>query len=178
MVKFKESRDATPGITHGNKQRYYRTNGNNGQPIVNKPVPKRNEPCPCGSGKKAKKCCLGKIKFFASLTDEQRNNIIMGRLLRPQVLDTTPQVVSDKFQSVSMDTDVEGHGPTTCMTDTPLRNWDDLSQEEQARILTEDAILQGKEDAHAAVILDGIDGLRDFDNVGDPGVQGPVGIPE
>lgn len=27
-------------------------------PIKKKPKPGRNEPCPCGSGKKFKKCCL------------------------------------------------------------------------------------------------------------------------
>ncbi len=29
-------------------------------PIVNKETAKRNDPCPCGSGKKYKKCCMGK----------------------------------------------------------------------------------------------------------------------
>jgi len=29
-------------------------------PIVLGPRPGRNEPCPCGSGKKYKKCCLAK----------------------------------------------------------------------------------------------------------------------
>jgi len=27
----------------------------------------RNDPCPCGSGKKYKKCCLGKLKFCTFL---------------------------------------------------------------------------------------------------------------
>ena len=31
---------------------------NAGQPVVRKP--ERNELCPCGSGKKFKKCCIGK----------------------------------------------------------------------------------------------------------------------
>ena len=25
---------------------------------------KRNSPCPCGSGKKLKRCCLGKVRKF------------------------------------------------------------------------------------------------------------------
>lgn len=33
---------------------------NNGDPIVNKPRPGRNEPCPCGSGRKHKRCCGGR----------------------------------------------------------------------------------------------------------------------
>lgn len=31
-------------------------------PIEGKPEPGRNDPCPCGSGKKFKKCCWGKEK--------------------------------------------------------------------------------------------------------------------
>ncbi|MBK3517601.1 SEC-C domain-containing protein [Carboxylicivirga sp. N1Y132] len=30
------------------------------QPIVNDVKTGRNDPCPCGSGKKYKKCCLNK----------------------------------------------------------------------------------------------------------------------
>ena len=30
------------------------------QPIISKKAVGRNEPCPCGSGKKFKKCCIGK----------------------------------------------------------------------------------------------------------------------
>lgn len=33
-----------------------------GQLIRNEPKTGRNDPCPCGSGKKFKKCCAGKIK--------------------------------------------------------------------------------------------------------------------
>lgn len=29
-------------------------------PIASQPCPGRNDPCPCGSGKKYKKCCEGK----------------------------------------------------------------------------------------------------------------------
>ena len=31
-----------------------------GQPYVRQTYTGRNDPCPCGSGKKYKKCCLGK----------------------------------------------------------------------------------------------------------------------
>lgn len=30
------------------------------QPVVAAPEPGRNEPCHCGSGRKYKKCCLGR----------------------------------------------------------------------------------------------------------------------
>lgn len=33
---------------------------NNGSPIVKDEQPGRNKPCPCGSGKKYKKCCQKK----------------------------------------------------------------------------------------------------------------------
>jgi hypothetical protein len=39
-------------------------------------TPGRNEKCPCGSGKKAKKCCLEKMKLVASLPDEVRKQIL------------------------------------------------------------------------------------------------------
>jgi uncharacterized protein len=32
---------------------------------VKKPVmPERNDPCPCGSGKKFKNCCMGKLSIL------------------------------------------------------------------------------------------------------------------
>ena len=37
------------------------------QPIRKERLPGRNEKCPCGSGKKAKKCCLNKIKAAGRL---------------------------------------------------------------------------------------------------------------
>jgi len=30
---------------------------------------RRNSPCPCGSGKKLKRCCLGKVRKFQWATD-------------------------------------------------------------------------------------------------------------
>jgi len=30
---------------------------------------KRNQPCPCGSGKKAKRCCLEQVKAIAALPE-------------------------------------------------------------------------------------------------------------
>ncbi|HEY6913202.1 MAG TPA: SEC-C metal-binding domain-containing protein [Paludibacter sp.] len=37
----------------------------NGNPIHSQKI-ERNEPCPCGSGKKAKRCCGTETKFFKS----------------------------------------------------------------------------------------------------------------
>jgi len=33
---------------------------------------KRNQPCPCGSGKKAKRCCLEQVKAIAALPENVR----------------------------------------------------------------------------------------------------------
>ena len=33
---------------------------------------RRNQPCPCGSGKKAKRCCLGEVKALAALPENVR----------------------------------------------------------------------------------------------------------
>lgn len=37
------------------------------------PATGRNNPCPCGSGKKYKKCCLGKDESIASGQQNQRS---------------------------------------------------------------------------------------------------------
>ena len=51
------------------------------QPIRKAKLPGRNERCPCGSGKKAKKCCLPSIKVFAALPQHIREQIVVGRIL-------------------------------------------------------------------------------------------------
>ena len=52
------------------------------QPIRREKLPRRNDKCPCGSGKKAKKCCLDKIKAFAALPQRIREQIIVNRILQ------------------------------------------------------------------------------------------------
>ena len=44
-------------------------------------TPGRNTLCPCGSGKKAKRCCLNKIKFLASLPPALRQTIVADKIL-------------------------------------------------------------------------------------------------
>jgi len=41
----------------------------------------RNSLCPCGSGKKIKKCCLRKINAIAALPPEVRDSLIVNRIL-------------------------------------------------------------------------------------------------
>lgn len=45
-------------------------------------VPGRNERCPCGSGKKAKHCCLKKIKALAALPVRVRREMVVRSILR------------------------------------------------------------------------------------------------
>ena len=44
---------------------------------------KRNGPCPCGSGKKTKKCCLRKINEFKTrvFNGERAESIIVENIL-------------------------------------------------------------------------------------------------
>jgi hypothetical protein len=42
---------------------------------------RRNQPCPCGSGKKAKKCCLPRIKALADLHPEARKQVVLAGIL-------------------------------------------------------------------------------------------------
>ncbi len=52
------------------------------QPYRKEKLPGRTERCPCGSGKKAKKCCLPAIKEFAALPQAIREQIVVSRILR------------------------------------------------------------------------------------------------
>ena len=56
-------------------------------------VPRRNDKCPCGSGKKAKKCCLSAIKAFAALPQSVREQIVVARILgQPNIATANPRV--------------------------------------------------------------------------------------
>lgn len=63
---------------------------------------RRNEPCPCGSGKKAKNCCLPKIRAWESIPPEKRGEfaarMILGDLeMRQQTV--TEKTVADITQA-------------------------------------------------------------------------------
>jgi uncharacterized protein YchJ len=51
------------------------------QPYRKEKLPGRNERCPCGSGKKAKKCCQPTIQQFAALPPAVREQIVVARIL-------------------------------------------------------------------------------------------------
>ena len=51
------------------------------QRIRKEKLPSRNEKCPCGSGKKAKKCCLNAIKALAALPSVVREQVVVAQIL-------------------------------------------------------------------------------------------------
>ncbi len=62
------------------------------QPIRKENLPRRNEKCPCGSGKKAKKCCLPAIQAFAALPQAVREQIVVARIFgQPNVAIANPE---------------------------------------------------------------------------------------
>jgi hypothetical protein len=76
------------------------------RPIRREKLPGRNDKCPCGSGKKAKRCCLNRIKVFASLPLVVREQVAIARILghNPFVDENPPPVpeaVTDAFNAVS-----------------------------------------------------------------------------
>ena len=51
------------------------------EPYRREKLPGRNERCPCGSGKKAKRCCLDKLKAFAALPPRLREQVVVAKIL-------------------------------------------------------------------------------------------------
>jgi len=51
------------------------------QPIRREKLPGRNEKCPCGSGKKAKRCCLDKLKTLAALPPRLCEQVVVAKIL-------------------------------------------------------------------------------------------------
>ena len=43
--------------------------------------PKRNEKCPCGSGKKAKRCCLPHMKTMLSIPKHLRARFVAEQII-------------------------------------------------------------------------------------------------
>jgi len=56
------------------------------QPVRRAKTPRRNEPCPCGSGKKAKRCCLPNIHRLAALPPIVRTQAIVAQILGHPIL--------------------------------------------------------------------------------------------
>ena len=59
-------------------------------PVRKSRAPGRNAKCPCGSGLKAKKCCLTKIKLYNSMSPEERKkfyteSLFMANRVKEQI---------------------------------------------------------------------------------------------
>jgi hypothetical protein len=62
------------------------------QPIRKQKIPGRNAKCQCSSGKKAKKCCLEKLKAFVALPPAIREQVVASQILsRPMELGVVPE---------------------------------------------------------------------------------------
>lgn len=46
------------------------------------PKIKRNQPCPCGSGVKAKRCCLKHVQAIAALPERERESFLVASILQ------------------------------------------------------------------------------------------------
>ena len=86
----------------------------------------RNDPCPCGSGKKAKHCCLNKIKMLKALPPAVREQLIANSILgQPAfVPQPVPAAVAEQFVAVQAQAagaaSVEAQvGPTDAPVDAP-----------------------------------------------------------
>lgn len=55
------------------------------KPVVDANRIGRNDPCPCGSGKKAKRCCLPKIKTLAMLPPQYRERFVAESIIGQSV---------------------------------------------------------------------------------------------
>jgi hypothetical protein len=64
------------------------------QPFRREQTPGRNKPCPCGSGKKAKKCHLWLIQAMAALPPRLREQVMVDRLLARPERPPVPKTIS------------------------------------------------------------------------------------
>jgi hypothetical protein len=69
--------------TGGNPNKAGKTGRRHGPvlPVQPKMDIRRNKPCPCGSGRKAKKCCLARIQMMAALPPVVRTQVIVAGVL-------------------------------------------------------------------------------------------------
>ena len=67
---------------------------------------RRNQPCPCGSGKKAKKCCLPRLQAMAALPPQLRTQAIVAGILQhwpnaePTRAKNVPAAVQQRYDAV------------------------------------------------------------------------------
>jgi hypothetical protein len=75
------------GDTETRSTRY--TLENDVKPYRKEKLPGRNHKCPCGSGKKAKRCCLNKLTALAALPPAVREQVVVAKILGQRPTETT-----------------------------------------------------------------------------------------
>lgn len=68
---------------------------------ANQHVP-RNKPCPCGSGIKAKRCCLPRIQQISALPPHIRNQIMVDAILQKPISQLDDQTPINKQSEVNI----------------------------------------------------------------------------
>jgi len=72
------------------------------------PQIKRNQPCPCKSGLKAKRCCLKQVKAIAVLPERERESFLAASILQQTPIGSIKEpVVSEKSPVDSADCQFE-----------------------------------------------------------------------
>lgn len=108
----------------------------------------RNDPCPCGSGKKAKHCCLNKIKMLKALPPAVREQLMVARILGQGQPGPVPAAVAEQFAAIQAQARVPEAAAPVDATALPV-------------------------DAPIDAAPEGI-----LDDPGPAGEPGPVGIPD
>jgi len=75
-------------------------------PYRKETVPRRNDRCPCGSGKKAKRCCLAAIKALAALPPELRQQVVVAKILGRPILTLPPATQPQDVSCADADADL------------------------------------------------------------------------
>jgi hypothetical protein len=77
------------------------------QPIRSSTKVKRNQPCPCGSGLKAKRCCLRKIQMLEAVPPNLRARVIADSILQMPVADEIGEPVHVAPEVDAADCEIE-----------------------------------------------------------------------
>jgi hypothetical protein len=84
------------------------------QPYRKSTIPRRNDSCPCGSGKKAKRCCLSKIQALALLAPEARTRLMVDHILqKPIGAIAEPEITAPEVDIESCTLAVQPETPET-----------------------------------------------------------------
>lgn len=77
------------------------------QPIRSSTKVKRNQPCPCESGKKAKHCCLRKIQALEAIPPELRARFMADSILQRPIVSEIDEPVHESPEIDAADCQIE-----------------------------------------------------------------------